>query len=55
MNRKTDHAAVKRKSPPKARRAPAQKKIQYPHFVEFPQVKGRTVEMVELNLDSDFH
>jgi hypothetical protein len=23
--------------------------------VEFPQARGRTVEMVELNFDSDFH
>ncbi|HET8888929.1 MAG TPA: hypothetical protein VFQ41_08500 [Candidatus Angelobacter sp.] len=39
----------------KARRAPAQKKVRYPRLVEFPQARGRTVEMVELNLDSDFH
>jgi N-dimethylarginine dimethylaminohydrolase len=40
----------------KARRAaPVQKKIQYPRLVEFPQARGRTVERVELNLDSDFH
>jgi hypothetical protein len=39
----------------KAHRAQAQRKARYPRLVEFPQVRGRTVEMVELNLDSDFH
>ena len=43
------------KSPQKARRVPAQKNVQYPRLVEFPQARGRTVEMVELNLDSDFN
>ncbi|HEX3092537.1 MAG TPA: hypothetical protein VHW72_07955 [Candidatus Angelobacter sp.] len=43
------------KAPRKARRAAAQKNARYPRLVEFPQAKGRTVEMVELNLDSDFH
>jgi hypothetical protein len=43
------------KPPRKARRAPAQKNVRYPRLVEFPQARGRTVEMVELNLDSDFH
>jgi len=39
----------------KARRTPKQKNVRYPHLVEFPQARGRTVEMVELNIDSDFH
>jgi hypothetical protein len=39
----------------KARRAPKQRKTSNPQLVEFPQARGRTVEMVELNLDSDFH
>ena len=39
----------------KVRRAPAQKKVRYPRLVKFPQARGRTVERVELNLDSDFH
>jgi len=39
----------------KPRRSPAQKKVRYPQLVEFPQARGRTVEKVEMNLDSDFH
>ena len=39
----------------KPRRAPAQKKARYPRLVEFPQARGRTVEKIELNLDSDFN
>jgi hypothetical protein len=39
----------------KVRRAQVQKKVRYPRLVEFPEVRGRTVEMVEMNLDSDFH
>jgi hypothetical protein len=33
------------------------KRKKFPHtrVVEFPQAKGRTVEMVELIADSDFH
>jgi hypothetical protein len=27
----------------------------YARLVQFPQVRGRTVEKVELSLDSDFH
>lgn len=38
----------------KDRRGPAQKKVRFPLLMEFPQVRGRTVERVELNLDSDF-
>ncbi len=40
---------------PKARHAPKQRKASYPRLVEFPEARGRTVEKVELNLDSDFH
>lgn len=46
---------IGKKAPRKSRRAPAQKNVRYPRLVEFPQARGRTVEMVELNLDSDFH
>jgi hypothetical protein len=45
----------RRKAAQKPRRAPTQKNVRYPRLVEFPQTRGRTVEMVELNLDSDFH
>ena len=41
--------------PRKSHRAPSHKNVRYPRLVEFPQARGRTVEMVELNLDSDFH
>jgi len=43
------------KAPRKPRRSPKQRKSSYPRLVEFPQARGRTVEMVELNIDSDFH
>lgn len=33
----------------------SKEKVGYPQLVEFPQARGRTVEMVELNLDSDYH
>ncbi len=59
MNRKANGTASKKQSakkpPRKARRAPGQEKARYPRLVEFPQARGRTVERVELNLDSDFH
>ena len=42
------------KAPRKPRPAPKQRKARNSRAVEFPQVSGRTVEMVELNLDSDF-
>ena len=55
MNKKAGNDAPKKRSrnkaPRKARRAPKQ----HPRLVEFPQARGRTVEMVEMNLDSDFH
>jgi hypothetical protein len=43
------------KVPQKARRARKQRKASYARLVEFPQARGRTVEMVELSADSDFH
>ncbi|HET9167632.1 MAG TPA: hypothetical protein VFP11_16645, partial [Candidatus Angelobacter sp.] len=36
-------------------RSPKQSKTRYSRRMEFPQASGRTVAMVELNLDSDFH
>ena len=49
--------SLKKQSASKATRKPrrAQRGAAYPSLVEFPQARGRTVEMVELNLDSDFH
>ena len=59
MNKKAGNDATKKQSANKAtrksRRAQAQNNVRYPRLVEFPQARGRTVEMVELNLDSDFH
>ena len=59
MNKKAGNDATKKqsanKAPRKARRAPKQHKASYPRLVEFSEARGRTVEMVELNLDSDFH
>lgn len=42
------------RAPQKARRNQAQRKASSARLVEFPQAKGRTVEKVELSLDSDF-
>ncbi len=33
----------------------AHREDSYARLVKFPQARGRTVEMVELSLDSDFH
>jgi hypothetical protein len=59
MNRKAGNDATRqrsdKKAPQKSHRAPKQRKSGYPTLVEFPQARGRTVEMVELNLDSDYH
>ena len=44
--------------PKQSRKKPAQKAHRdatYARLVKFPQAKGRTVEKVELSLDSDFH
>jgi hypothetical protein len=43
--------------PKQSRKKPAQKARRdatYARSVKFPQARGRTVEMVELSLDSDF-
>jgi hypothetical protein len=42
------------KAPRKARRATKKAKSRYSRLVEFPEAKGRTVDKVELNTDSDF-
>ena len=44
--------------PKQSRKKPAQnarRDATYARLVKFPQAKGRTVEKVELSLDSDFH
>jgi len=44
--------------PKQFRKKPAQtsrRDATYARLVKFPQAKGRTVEKVELSLDSDFH
>jgi hypothetical protein len=38
----------------KSHRAPKQRKARYSRLVEFPEVRGLTVEKVALNTDSDF-
>lgn len=38
----------------KARRNQTRRKAPYTRLVKFPQARGRTVEKVELSLDSDF-
>ncbi|HET8887707.1 MAG TPA: hypothetical protein VFQ41_02300 [Candidatus Angelobacter sp.] len=59
MNRKAGNGVPKKQSTKKAAQkshvAPKQRKASYPRLVEFPEARGRTVEMVELSLDSDFH
>ena len=59
MNRKAGNGVMKKqpakKAPSKPRRAAKQRKSRYPRLVEFPEARGRTVERVELSLDSDFH
>lgn len=42
------------RAPHKAREVQTHRKTTYARLVEFPQAKGRTVEKVELSLDSDF-
>jgi hypothetical protein len=39
----------------KGRRDQARHENTYARLVKFPQARGRTVEKVELSLDSDFH
>ena len=43
-----------KKAPQKARRAPKQRESRYSRLMEFPEVRGLTVEKVELSADSDF-
>lgn len=43
------------KATQKARRDRARRNAPSARLVKFPQARGRTVEMVELSLDSDFH
>ena len=44
-----------RKARPKPRRALKQRKPLYDRVVEFPQARGRTVEMVELSVSDAAH
>ncbi len=43
------------KSAQKSRRDRAHHEATYARLVKFPQARGRTVEMVELSLNSDFY
>jgi hypothetical protein len=54
MNLKIHPAAAKRQSPSKLRRAAKPPKSRNSRLVEFPEVKGLTVEKVELSTASDF-
>jgi hypothetical protein len=58
MNKKAGNHVTKKqsakKAPPKARRAPRQRKTSYSRVVQFPEVRGLTVEKVALSTDSDF-
>jgi hypothetical protein len=58
MNRKASNAITKKRSakkpPQKARRAAKQRKASYSRLVQFPEARGRTVDKVELSIDSDF-
>jgi hypothetical protein len=42
------------KTPRNSRRAPKQRKTSHARVVQFPEVRGRTVEKVVLSTDSDF-
>jgi hypothetical protein len=58
VNRKNNTAMKKQassKSPPKPRPGVKRRKLAYARVVEFPQVKGRTVELVKLSADSDYY
>jgi hypothetical protein len=44
-----------KKATQKARRDRTRHENTYARLVNFPQARGRTVEKVELNLDSDYH
>jgi hypothetical protein len=58
MSKKAGNDAIKKptakKAPEKARRATKQRKASYSRLVQFPEARGRTVEKVELSIDSDF-
>jgi hypothetical protein len=58
MNKKAGNGNMKKqsanKAPRKARRAQKQKNVRHSGLVEFPEVRGLTVEKVELSADSDF-
>jgi hypothetical protein len=43
------------RTPRKAREIQTHRKASSARLVKFPQARGRTVEKVELSLDSDFH
>jgi hypothetical protein len=58
MKKKATHNTAKqsrKKAPQETRRTRTQRKGSYARLVEFPQARGRTVEMVELSADSDFY
>jgi hypothetical protein len=59
MKAKTNNAVMNKQSRNKAPRKPSralkQKKSPYDVLLEFPQARGRTVEMVELVSGSDYH
>jgi len=58
MSGKAGNDATKKqsakKAPQKARRAPKQRKTSSSRVVQFPEVRGLTVEKVALSTDSDF-
>ena len=43
------------KSPQKPRPAVQRRKLAYARVLQFPQAKGRTVELIELIADTDYH
>jgi hypothetical protein len=58
VNRKNNTAVKKQASsrpPQKPRPAVKQRKPAYARVLAFPQAKGRTVELVELIADTDYH
>src|SRR5690242_5955609 len=58
MNSKAANATTMKQSTKKAlrkaRRAQKQRKASYSRLVQFPEARGRTVEKVELSIDSAF-
>ena len=56
MNRKNNTAVKKQsKSLEKPRPAVKRRKLAYARVLEFPQAKGRTVELVQLVANFDYH